>query len=233
MKLNNISEVIKLFRIIDKNTNNLDFERAVFEGPIKTYIKFSLSPEEIEYTEEEREFRITCLNEELNEFILACDNNDHDEKVDALVDLLIFSVGTSYRMNNIIDTLERYKTINVNSISDHFSKLYIKKLEYINNKENYNDLVIKDTLSFLIEQFDSKTRNDIYILNQIVAYCIHALKQYEPIEILKSYYNMVVEANMNKTVGPLSKRGSFSIDLVKPEGWQAPSLTKIKRKLKY
>ena len=226
--MKNINAIIELFRKIDKNTNNLEFEKIVFEGPIKTYIKFGLSPEEIEYTEEEREFRITCLNEELNEFILACDNNDHDEKVDALVDLLIFSIGTSYRMNNIVNTLERYKTINVHSISDYFSDLYNKKFDLV----KYNDLVIKDTLSFLIEQFDSKTRNDIYILNQIVAYCIHALKQYEPIEILKSYYNMVVEANMNKTVGPLSKRGSFSIDLVKPEGWQAPSLTKIKRKLK-
>ena len=222
--MKNINAIIELFRKIDKNTNNLEFEKTVFEGPIKTYIKFSLSPEEIEYTEEEREFRITCLNEELNEFITACDNNDHDEKVDALVDLLIFAIGTSYRMNNIVNTLERYKTINVNSISDHFSELYNKKFDLA----KYNDSVIKDTLSFLIEQFDSKTRNDIYILNQIVAYCIHALKQYEPIEILKSYYNMVVEANMNKTVGPLSKRGSFSIDLVKPEGWQAPSLTKIK-----
>ena len=224
--MKNINAIIELFRKIDKNTNNLEFEKIVFEGPIKTYIKFGLSPEEIEYTEEEREFRITCLNEELNEFILACDNNDHDEKVDALVDLLIFSIGTSYRMNNIVNTLERYKTINVHSISDYFSDLYNKKFDLV----KYNDLVIKDTLSFLIEQFDSKTRNDIYILNQIVAYCIHALKQYEPIEILKPYYNMVVEANMNKTVGPLSKRGSFAIDLVKPEGWQAPSLTKIKRK---
>ena len=225
--MKNINAIIELFRKIDKNTNNLEFEKTVFEGPIKTYIQFGLSPEEIEYTEEEREFRITCLNEELNEFITACDNNDHGEKVDALVDLLIFAIGTSYRMNNIVNTLERYKTINVNSISDHFSELYNKKFDLA----KYNDLVIKDTLSFLIEQFDSKTRNDIYILNQIVAYCIHALKKYEHTDILKPYYNMVVAANMNKSVGPLSKRGSFAIDLVKPDNWTPPDLSIIKSQI--
>ncbi len=34
----------------------------------------------------------------------------------------------------------------------------------------------------------------------------------------------VVEANMKKELGPLTKRGSFKLDLIKPEGWEPPDL---------
>jgi len=36
----------------------------------------------------------------------------------------------------------------------------------------------------------------------------------------------VVNANMQKIVGPLDKRGGFKLDLQKPEGWQPPNLKK-------
>lgn len=34
----------------------------------------------------------------------------------------------------------------------------------------------------------------------------------------------VMRANMAKKLGPNNKRGNHSLDLVKPEGWQAPNL---------
>lgn len=36
----------------------------------------------------------------------------------------------------------------------------------------------------------------------------------------------VVRANMMKELGPNGKRGGFELDLRKPEGWQAPDLTR-------
>ena len=41
--------------------------------------------------------------------------------------------------------------------------------------------------------------------------------------MILSYYERVTLANLSKELGALPKRGSFSIDLVKPEGWQAPN----------
>lgn len=37
----------------------------------------------------------------------------------------------------------------------------------------------------------------------------------------------VVRANLQKRLGPNNKRGSFSIDLQKPDGWTAPNLQGI------
>ena len=37
----------------------------------------------------------------------------------------------------------------------------------------------------------------------------------------------VIRANMRKVLGPNAKRGGFSIDLQKPEGWTAPDLKGI------
>ena len=37
-------------------------------------------------------------------------------------------------------------------------------------------------------------------------------------------FRRVNAANAAKELGPLTKRGSFELDLVKPEGWTAPDL---------
>lgn len=37
----------------------------------------------------------------------------------------------------------------------------------------------------------------------------------------------VIRANMEKTLGPNTKRGSFELDLKKPEGWTPPDLQEV------
>lgn len=41
----------------------------------------------------------------------------------------------------------------------------------------------------------------------------------------------IMHANMQKQLGPNNKRGGFSIDLQKPEGWQAPDLSDLIKEL--
>ena len=43
-------------------------------------------------------------------------------------------------------------------------------------------------------------------------------------EAMKTAFRRVNAANAAKELGPLTKRGSFELDLVKPEGWTAPDL---------
>ena len=43
-------------------------------------------------------------------------------------------------------------------------------------------------------------------------------------EIMDTAFRRVNAANAAKELGPLTKRGSFELDLVKPEGWTAPDL---------
>lgn len=39
----------------------------------------------------------------------------------------------------------------------------------------------------------------------------------------------VVRANLNKQLGPNKKRGAFSIDLIKPEGWEPANVAQFVR----
>ena len=64
--------------------------------------KFGISNKDVGFTEEEKDFRITAIDEELTEYSEA--ENRVDE-LDALVDLLIFTLGTVERMglSNVFD----------------------------------------------------------------------------------------------------------------------------------
>lgn len=102
----------------------------------------------VPFTPEEKQFRIAAMKEELQEYIDA--NTVHDE-LDALLDLIIFAIGTIDRQG----------------------------------------------------------------LSPIAVEC----------------FNRIMHANMQKRVGTNQKRGSFQLDLVKPEGWTAPQFQDLIDKL--
>ena len=94
-----------------------------------------------EFTIEEMDFRIAAMQEELNEYELA---ENKAEQLDALVDFLVFTLGTAERMG------------------------------------------------FL--------------------------------DVFEEAYDRVIASNMTKTIGPNQKRGSFALDLVKPENFEPANL---------
>lgn len=53
--------------------------------------QFGISPKDVAFYQTEKEFRIMCLREEIQEYEDA--NNPADE-LDALVDLMVFALGT-------------------------------------------------------------------------------------------------------------------------------------------
>ena len=105
---------------------------------IEMHKKFGI--DKVPFSSEEKKFRIDCLQEEIDEYASA--DNPADE-LDALIDLVVFALGTADRQG--------------------FSSIW------------------------------------------------------------EEAFRRVQVANCSKEVGPNTKRGSFAIDLKKPEGWKAPN----------
>lgn len=211
----------KLARLPSEILNNKNFhlsiinnlvkdkhEQYFFMGPVQCYIKFSISPSEVEYSKRENEFRVDCLDEELNELIDAYNNNDRYEVIDAIVDLLFFAIGTSYRQGNLFQTIISYSSF------DEQNKVRLLM--------NESDLIIEEFFKLAREYIDDiKTMKYVSLLN-LISLCITYLKE-EYSEDIIYYYDRVTDANLSKEIGSLPKRGDFAIDLRKPDGWTAPS----------
>lgn len=72
---------------------------------IKDVYKFNkeviglIQPEEVKILNRERLlFALTAMYEELQEFTVACNNNDIGEALDAIIDLIYFAIGRAYEM---------------------------------------------------------------------------------------------------------------------------------------
>ena len=79
-------------------------------------------------------------------------------------------------------------------------------------KEEYTDALINN----IINKY-SETK-DIYLMNDLihVIYSLVLLDHFE--DVFEEAFERVNEANMKKEIGPLQKRGSFQLDLIKPMG---------------
>ena len=105
------------------------------------HCKFGINHELIKFSDEEKEFRVKCMTEEISEYFST---KTKEDELDALVDLVVFALGTAERQG------------------------------------------------------------------------------YLP--VFEEAFRRVMEMNMLKEIGPNQKRGSFSLDLVKPHGWKPASL---------
>lgn len=72
----------------------------------------------------------------------------------------------------------------------------------------------KTDLEKIEEQFDAVIDNIVFALG--------TLERMGLLHVFEEGFTRVMEANMQKELGPNNKRGSFSLDLRKPEGWKAP-----------
>lgn len=202
--------------IIQRLTKYQPLDLTVFSGPVECYSKFFIKPSDIEYGKEEHDFRMMCLQEELDELKTAVSENDAHETFDALIDLLIFAIGTSYRYGSIAKLVLEYRSYNtmnaqyiVNDVKQGSSKVesLIIMIEYYINviSSNYQCGKYTETIARLVSLLL------VYLTNE-----------YDLVSV-DEYYKRVTAANLSKELGPLSKRDSFAIDLTKPEGWVAPS----------
>lgn len=204
------------FKEVYKN----ELAETAFIGQIHSYTKFGLSPDVIDYSQEEHEFRIVCLNEELDELLDANKENNHGEVIDAIVDYLVFTVGTAYRADYIIETATSLPLLITDAAKElaidliNTEKLDINEIFHSINKRRVEELSATDFSS--IEDY-------CLLLAKMITSALVLLEHYDRNNEMVTYYRRVLDANNSKKLGGNSKRGSFAIDLVKPEGWEAPS----------
>lgn len=211
--------------ILEKYFDNIfenQLAKTAFIGQIGTYTKFGLTPMDIQYSQEEHEFRIVCLNEELDELHTANEENNRHEIIDAIVDYLIFTVGTAYRADYIVET-----AICLPIDIKNESHLLAQDIIYNNGGDVYSSFFdINKKYVEELESLDYILDEDEYIvtLSKMVSSSLVMLEYIDnPEKEMKQYYERVLYANNSKQIGGNSKRGSFAIDLVKPEGWKAPT----------
>ena len=111
---------------------------------IKMHDKFKIAHDDITFSEREKKFRIEAMQEELDEYR---DANTFEDELDALVDLVVFTLGTAERQGMA--------------------------------------------------------------------------------GVFEEAFKRVMVANNAKELGPNQKRGSFELDLQKPEGWQPADLSDL------
>jgi hypothetical protein len=86
---------------------------------------------DIKFSNDEKKFRIACMQEELNEYIEA---NTNADELDALVDLLIFTLGTIDRhgWSNLLQiAFDRVMTSNMTKVLGKNKKRGNFKLDLI------------------------------------------------------------------------------------------------------
>ena len=75
----------------------------------------------------------------------------------------------------------------------------------------------------LDEYKDATTPADeLDALVDLVVFALGTAERQGYLAVFEEAFNRVMQANMQKEIGTNQKRGSFKLDLVKPEGWTGP-----------
>ncbi len=83
------------------------------------------------------------------------------------------------------------------------------------------------------EYIDANTDADkLDALIDLVVFTLGTVERHGWIDIFGEAFTRVMRANCNKKVGSNKKRGSFALDLIKPENWEAPNFDDLLEKPK-
>lgn len=78
------------------------------------------------------------------------------------------------------------------------------------------------------EYIESETKEDeLDAIVDLVVFALGTLERQGMLEVFDEAFKRVMIANCKKEIGQNQKRGSFQLDLVKPEGWTAPDLSDL------
>lgn len=188
----------------------------LFNGLIQCYTKFNLRPEDVSYSFEEYDFRNDCLREELAELIEASSANNEEEVIDAIIDLLVFAIGTSYRNNTHGQSI---------LAGEHLYSAEMYQLGQLLKDYSPEDSLISIASTYIakLERLDYYDTLYQVCLDRLITILVGYLLTFYKEDMVLEYYARVITANMSKEIGGNSKRNNFQIDLVKPEGWKAPN----------
>jgi predicted HAD superfamily Cof-like phosphohydrolase len=80
----------------------------------------------------------------------------------------------------------------------------------------------------LDEYKEAETKEDqLDALVDLVVFAMGTAERQGMLEVFDEAFKRVMLANCKKEIGQNQKRGSFQLDLVKPEGWTAPDLSDL------
>lgn len=211
--------------ITDNETINW---RQLFVLVKSMHIKFGISFEELPFSARESIFRHTACLEEINEYLSLVEDikagrkeNESaielaEELVDCFADLAVFILGTIERTNGVYS---------------------FQNERYINLSHNVPDLIpTHENIAYyvvanLTHSFEFAFSSPQKLKNRLVEILavIQAYMNYIGVSnsVFETCFNRVMQANCAKELGGNNKRGGFSVDLVKPEGWKAPVFVDI------
>jgi len=86
-----------------------DQEKNTFIDLIdRMHLKFGITSRHMKWTDEEKDFRIVAMQEELDEYM---DAETKEDELDALLDLVIFALGTAERQGMLSVFEEGFKRV--------------------------------------------------------------------------------------------------------------------------
>lgn len=115
-------------------------------------------------------------------------------------------------------------------IVDMHDKFNIKadQVEFSQREKQFRIDCLSEEVSEYTEADTPEEELDALV--DLVVFAFGSAERQGMIDVFEEAFNRVMAANMKKELGPNDKRGSFQIDLVKPEGWEAPCLKDLVKK---
>ena len=78
------------------------------------------------------------------------------------------------------------------------------------------------------EYLNAKTDEErLDALVDLVVFALGAAEREGYLPLWNTAFSRIMEANLNKKLGPNAKRGSYELDLQKPEGWEPADLSDL------
>jgi predicted HAD superfamily Cof-like phosphohydrolase len=197
-----------------------------FAKDMKSFVK-KFKFDQGEFDQGKKDFRQSLLLEEWTETERAIIDRDAEEVVDGCIDMMVVALGTLTIAK--VDVIELWKNIDrkftSNMVNDVKSATWITTSPLIPSDACLSSVFCKVSYELQIAQTSNMTRSDgAYYddLIDVVFECIKFLLRCD-INIGKAW-NAVHKANMSKQLGiKPGREASGGWDVIKPDGWVAPS----------
>ena len=133
---------------------------------------------------------------------------------------------------NVISTfLETYEQKQELTIVGLVQKMHNKfgithdKVAFSKEEKEFRIAAMREEID---EYIESETKEDeLDAIVDLIVFALGTLERSGMINVFEEAFKRVMEANMKKELGGNQKRGSFKLDLKKPEGWTAPDLSDL------
>lgn len=81
--------------------------------------------------------------------------------------------------------------------------------------------MLEEVNEFLVAK---KPEDELDAMVDLIVFALGTVERMGHADVFEEAFKRVMESNMSKTLGPNQKRGSFSLDLQKPEGFKPANL---------